>query len=453
MAQAFTATLLVLAEGALAGALAWAFSRPRLPGLALTLAVAPSAGALVGLATGLALSARLGLEAEWVLPLLRARLVTALLLLAAALAWRGYAAEDPLPAGRPARGALELLALAAALVLTLPEGVGLGLVLRDTAVLAGGWWPVAGGAVLGLGAAAALGMLCGLALHRTGAGARLAPSALALLLFALEVSGLAATGAQQVQPGLGLAGLVGRLIHDAIHLGFVTVQLPDHPFLKDGVYQLILAFLEPGAHAVVAWVLLALPAVVAWRSLARREAPEVPGASGPARRVARARWRGQVRLCGAAAALAVAVTGAAILAAQGQAEALYDPVPEPVVDDGAGTVVVALGGPLGGAPRMRKFAWSSAGRTIVFFTVPRPDGRLAVALDLCEVCQPKGYAQMGAGFVFCRYCKTPIPVDTVGQPGGCNPIPLPGAVVDGAVLRLPAAELRQLHERALAVLR
>jgi FtrD-like iron-sulfur protein len=453
MAQAFTAALLVLAEAALAGALLWAFAGPRLPRLAWSLAAAPAAGALAGLATGLALSGRPGLEAEWVLPLLRARLVTALLLLAATLAWRGRAAADPLPASRPARAGLELLALAAALVLSLPEGVGLGLALRDAAVLAGSWGPAAGGAALGLGAAALLGTLAGLALRRTGAGEHLAPAALAALLFALEISGLAATGAQQVQLGLGLAGLVGRFIHDAIHLGFVTAQLPDHPFLKDGVYQLILALLEPGPHALIAWALLALPPFLAWRAAARRPAPEDPAASAPARRVARARWRLQARLCGAACAVAVAVTGAAILSAQGQAEALYEPVPEPAVDDGAGTVVVPLGGPLGGSPRMRKFAWSSAGRTITFFTVPRPDGRLAVALDLCEVCQPKGYAQLGAGFVFCKYCKTPIPVETVGQAGGCNPIPVPSAVVDGAVLRIPAADLRRLHERALEVIK
>ena len=83
----------------------------------------------------------------------------------------------------------------------------------------------------------------------------------------------------------------------------------------------------------------------------------------------------------------------------------------------------------------------------------RGNGSLAVALDLCEICQPKGYAQLGGRYVFCKYCKTPIPVDAVGQPGGCNPIPLPSATVQGGVLRVPTAELRALHDRAIAGLR
>jgi uncharacterized membrane protein len=43
---------------------------------------------------------------------------------------------------------------------------------------------------------------------------------------------------------------------------------------------------------------------------------------------------------------------------------------------------------------------------------------------------------MGAGYVYCKYCKTPIPAGTVGQPGGCNPIPIPYALA-GSVLLLP----------------
>lgn len=102
---------------------------------------------------------------------------------------------------------------------------------------------------------------------------------------------------------------------------------------------------------------------------------------------------------------------------------------------------------------MKKYVWSYAGHVVPFFTVRRPDGSLAVALDLCEICQPKGYAQLGAGHVFCKYCKTPIPVATVGEPGGCNPIPLPAARVQGSALRIPTAELRARYERALEATR
>ncbi len=121
------------------------------------------------------------------------------------------------------------------------------------------------------------------------------------------------------------------------------------------------------------------------------------------------------------------------------------------MDDGAGSVVVPLGGPLAGAgERMRKWVYSAGGHAVVFFTVRRSDGSLAAALDLCEICQPKGYSQMGPGYVFCNYCKAPIPAGTVGQPGGCNPIPLPGAVLSGSVLLVPREELVRLWEKGTA---
>ncbi|HET9554275.1 MAG TPA: Fe-S-containing protein, partial [Anaeromyxobacteraceae bacterium] len=132
-------------------------------------------------------------------------------------------------------------------------------------------------------------------------------------------------------------------------------------------------------------------------------------------------------------------------------DALYDPLPEPVVDDGAGSVVVPLSGPFGGGDdRMRKLAYADGARTVTFFVVRRPDGTLAAALDLCEICQPKGYAQLGRGYVFCKYCRTPIPVGTVGQPGGCNPIPIPGVEVKGSLLVVPRAALVAAWERGMA---
>jgi high-affinity iron transporter len=98
---------------------------------------------------------------------------------------------------------------------------------------------------------------------------------------------------------------------------------------------------------------------------------------------------------------------------------------------------------------MRKWVYAAGDRTITFFTVRRPDGEIVAALDLCEICQPKGYAQMGSKHVFCKYCKTPIPLETVGQAGGCNPVPLPSSV-DHGVLRVPRAELLAIHARAMA---
>jgi hypothetical protein len=289
-------------------------------------------------------------------------------------------------------------------------------------------------------AAAALGALAAALWRRAGLARWLGPASVLSLLLALELAGIAATavGAHTL-PG-ALTATVSRVIHDAIHLLFVVAAVPDHAYLEDWAYQLILRFLEPSIHALVAAGIVAAPVAAAWRAFARRPAAEAgAGARPPERRVARAAHVRQTWLGSVAFALAVALAAASLWTARAAEDELYDPLPEPVVDDGAGKIVVPLGGPLAGPDgRMRKWVYAApGGRAVTFFTVRRPDGSLAVALDLCEICQPKGYAQMGAGYVFCKYCKTPIPASTVGQPGGCNPIPIAGAELSGAVLLVP----------------
>ena len=87
--------------------------------------------------------------------------------------------------------------------------------------------------------------------------------------------------------------------------------------------------------------------------------------------------------------------------------------------------------------QMRKYSYSTSGHIIVFMTIRKQDRSLALALDMCSVCQPKGYAQINSDQILCKYCKTPIPVSTVGVPGGCNPIPIAGAIVEAHALRIP----------------
>ena len=63
----------------------------------------------------------------------------------------------------------------------------------------------------------------------------------------------------------------------------------------------------------------------------------------------------------------------------------------------------------------------------------KPDGSVKTCLDECEICEPaqwnrkaRGYAQRGKNLV-CKYCVTPIAIHSVGQPGGCNPVPFPSS--------------------------
>ncbi|SNQ59484.1 Fe-S-containing protein [Candidatus Methanoperedens nitratireducens] len=56
-------------------------------------------------------------------------------------------------------------------------------------------------------------------------------------------------------------------------------------------------------------------------------------------------------------------------------------------------------------------------------TIQKSDGSPAVAYDACALCGAAGYVQEGDELI-CKRCGAPINRDTVGEAGGCNPIPL-----------------------------
>ena len=63
------------------------------------------------------------------------------------------------------------------------------------------------------------------------------------------------------------------------------------------------------------------------------------------------------------------------------------------------------------------------GTSLRFFAIQKPDGRLQACMDACEICGDLGYYQDAAG-LNCRNCGAPINLPTLGQTGGCNPIPV-----------------------------
>ncbi len=437
-------------EGAIAAALGWVLLRgTALRRLAPPFAAAVAGGLLVGGAIAWTAGAR-GLSAgDLAPPLHRTEHVFAVALAALMLLVRGRSA-DALAEGRR-RLAVEAGALAVGILVLLPEGAFLAVHLRDAAVLRGTAAPVHLAAAAGLALAAAAGALAAFLWERAGAGRFLTPAAVLALLLALEITGLAAGAVEAHTLPRALAGWTSRTVHDGVHLVFVVLQVPDHAYLEDWAYQLILKFLEPAVHAALAALAVAAPIAVAWRAFLRRPGPALAAAvRAPERRTARARFLRASRLGGVCFAGALLLSSAAIWSAAAGNHELYEPIPEPVVDDGAGSIVVPLGGPLASRDdRMRKWIYAAGRHAVTFFTIRRPDGSLSAALDLCEICQPKGYAQMGAGYVFCKYCKTPIPTVTVGQPGGCNPIPIAGATLRGSVLLLPRDAVVRAWERAM----
>jgi high-affinity iron transporter len=63
------------------------------------------------------------------------------------------------------------------------------------------------------------------------------------------------------------------------------------------------------------------------------------------------------------------------------------------------------------------------GTEVRFWLYKKPDGTVASLFDACEICGPVGFYKQGSTIV-CKNCSAPINPQSVGDPGGCNPIPL-----------------------------
>jgi FTR1 family protein len=68
-----------------------------------------------------------------------------------------------------------------------------------------------------------------------------------------------------------------------------------------------------------------------------------------------------------------------------------------------------------------------------FWVYQKPDGKIATLFDACEICGPVGFYKGPSGIV-CKNCAAPINPQSVGMPGGCNPIPLKAEVTGDAVI-------------------
>jgi high-affinity iron transporter len=79
-----------------------------------------------------------------------------------------------------------------------------------------------------------------------------------------------------------------------------------------------------------------------------------------------------------------------------------------------------------------------------FMVIRKADGNWIAAIDGCLICGRHGYRQEGSD-VICRNCAAVIPISTLGQVGGCNPIAVP-AHLEGGELVVQASALGQAIE-------
>jgi uncharacterized membrane protein len=81
---------------------------------------------------------------------------------------------------------------------------------------------------------------------------------------------------------------------------------------------------------------------------------------------------------------------------------------------------------------LHRFSARENGQEVRFWLYKKPDGKIATAFDACEICGAVGFYKTTG--VVCKNCAAPINPQSVGQPGGCNPIPLKAALNDSTVI-------------------
>ena len=77
-----------------------------------------------------------------------------------------------------------------------------------------------------------------------------------------------------------------------------------------------------------------------------------------------------------------------------------------------------------------------------FLLFRKPDGKIIAVGDACRICGPVGFYMGGQG-ITCKMCASPLNPSSMGQEGGCNPIPLKSTTAGGQVV-IQAADLKTL---------
>jgi FTR1 family protein len=88
---------------------------------------------------------------------------------------------------------------------------------------------------------------------------------------------------------------------------------------------------------------------------------------------------------------------------------------------------------------LHRFAAREAGTDIRFLLYQTPDGKVVALFDACQICGPVGFFK-GANGLVCKNCSAPINGQSVGTPGGCNPVPLRSSA-DGNSIVIQEADL------------
>lgn len=230
-------------------------------------------------------------------------------------------------------------------------------------------------------------------------------------------------------------------IHDFVHQFMESILIPDHIFIRPAIWGYIGILFGKEVGFWGGMVIWFTPAILVALAIYCEPLPSVAHIRQGAQRrrlLATAIRAKRYRLVIPVVAL-VALAAAAYQSSFPSVE-YWDPKPLAVSATPAGDILIPKKGEVDLEDgKLHKYLYKQGGREVRFFVLMTPDGKLTVDLDACAICKPDGYGQ-AEGTVICYYCKTLIPLDTVGKPGGCNPVPVPfaeredGVHIDGISL-------------------
>jgi high-affinity iron transporter len=82
---------------------------------------------------------------------------------------------------------------------------------------------------------------------------------------------------------------------------------------------------------------------------------------------------------------------------------------------------------------LHRYVARENGTDVRFLLYKKPDGKVVAVFDSCQICGPVGFFK-GPNGIVCKNCAAPINSQSVGTPGGCNPVPLKSNSTSDAIV-------------------
>ena len=230
-------------------------------------------------------------------------------------------------------------------------------------------------------------------------------------------------------------------VHDFVHQFMESILIPDHLFVKTIVWQYIGILFGKEVGFWGGMIIWFTPAVLIALAISFQRLPSVAHIrQGAQRRKLVAAALNARRSLLITPLASVLVFGAAAYQSSFPSVEYWDPKPVPVAANQAGEIFIPRKGEVTlDDGKLHKYLFKQGEKSARFFVLMNPAGKLTVDLDACAICKPDGYGQ-AEGSVICYYCKTLIPLETIGKVGGCNPVPIPfkesadGVTIDAITL-------------------